>query len=79
MVTGAGGGLGKAYSTFFGSRGAKVLVNDFSKEAADKVVKEINDQGVGEAIANYSDVTKGGEIIQQVMEKWGRVDVLINK
>jgi NADP-dependent 3-hydroxy acid dehydrogenase YdfG len=56
-----------------------VLVNDFSKEAADKVVKEINDQGVGEAIANYSDVTKGGEIIEQVMQKWGRVDVLINK
>ncbi|ORY86715.1 putative multifunctional beta-oxidation protein [Leucosporidium creatinivorum] len=78
IVTGAGGGLGKSYSTFFGSRGAKVLVNDFSKEAADKVVKEINDQGVGEAVANYSDVTKGGEIVKQAMEKWGRVDVLIN-
>lgn len=28
VVTGAGGGLGKAYATFFGSRGAKVVVND---------------------------------------------------
>lgn len=78
VVTGAGGGLGKAYSTFFASRGAKVLVNDFSKEAADKAVKEINDAG-GEAIANYSDVTKGAEIIKQVMDKWGRVDILLNK
>lgn len=78
VVTGAGGGLGKAYSTFFASRGAKVLVNDFSKEAADKAVKEINDAG-GEAIANYSDVTQGAEIIKQVMDKWGRVDILLNK
>lgn len=28
VVTGAGGGLGKAYATFFGSRGASVVVND---------------------------------------------------
>jgi len=28
VVTGAGGGLGKAYATFFGSRGANVVVND---------------------------------------------------
>lgn len=28
VVTGAGGGLGRAYATFFGSRGAKVVVND---------------------------------------------------
>lgn len=28
VITGAGGGLGKAYATFFGSRGASVVVND---------------------------------------------------
>ena len=59
VVTGAGGGLGRAsvfppflprivdqvtfrYSLLYGSRGANVVVNDFNKEAAQKVVDEIN-------------------------------------
>jgi multifunctional beta-oxidation protein len=42
IVTGAGGGLGRAYSLLYGSRGANVVVNDFNKEAAQKVVDEIN-------------------------------------
>jgi len=41
VVTGAGGGLGRAYSLFFASRGANVVVNDVSKENAGKVVDEI--------------------------------------
>lgn len=84
VVTGAGNGLGKAYATFFASRGAKVLVNDLgpsakdkSKKAADVVVEEITKAG-GEAIANYNSNTEGDKIIQQVIDKWGRVDVVIN-
>lgn len=54
IVTGAGSGLGRQYALFFGSRGAKVLVNDLggsvqgtgqSTQAADIVVKEIKDAG----------------------------------
>ncbi|KAI6042983.1 hypothetical protein EDC04DRAFT_3088326, partial [Pisolithus marmoratus] len=41
VVTGAGGGLGKAYSLLFASRGANVVVNDFNAAAAQKVVDEI--------------------------------------
>lgn len=41
VITGAGGGLGRAYSVFFGSRGANVVVNDVSKENAQKVVDQI--------------------------------------
>ena len=84
VVTGAGGGLGKAYATFFASRGAKVLVNDLgpaaqdkNKKAADVVVEEITKNG-GEAIANYNSNTEGDKIIKQVIDKWGRIDVLIN-
>ena len=82
VVTGAGGGLGKTYALFFASRGAKVLVNDLGKTpegkpAADLVVEEITKNG-GEAIANYDSNTAGAKIIQQVIDKWGRVDVLIN-
>ncbi|CDW97412.1 hypothetical protein [Sporisorium scitamineum] len=84
VITGAGNGLGKAYALFFASRGAKVLVNDLgpaaqdkNKKAADVVVEEITKAG-GEAIANYNSNTEGDKIIQQVIDKWGRVDVVIN-
>lgn len=55
VVTGAGGGLGKAYALLLGSRGAKVVVNDLggardgagrSSSLADVVVKEIQDKGL---------------------------------
>ncbi|BGP42398.1 hypothetical protein JCM10450v2_006492 [Rhodotorula kratochvilovae] len=78
IVTGAGGGLGRAYSLFFASRGANVLVNDLSRENADKVVAEVKAAGKGEAIANYDSATEGEKIVKQVVDKWGRVDILIN-
>lgn len=72
------------YALFFASRGAKVLVNDLGpsakdkdKKAADVVVEEITKAG-GEAIANYNSNTEGDKIIKQVIDKWGRVDVVIN-
>ncbi|GAA5869023.1 hypothetical protein JCM1840_000445 [Sporobolomyces johnsonii] len=77
IITGAGGGLGRAYSLFFASRGAHVLVNDLSRDNADKVVGEIK-QAKGSASANYDSATEGDKIIGQAMKEWGRVDVLIN-
>lgn len=82
VVTGAGGGLGKTYALFYASRGAKVLVNDLGttpdgKKAADLAVEQITQAG-GEAIANYDSNTQGAKIIQQAIDKWGRVDILIN-
>ncbi|ORY62985.1 uncharacterized protein BCR38DRAFT_435596 [Pseudomassariella vexata] len=86
VVTGAGGGLGKAYATFFGSRGAKVVVNDLgssfkgegnSTKAADVVVDEIKKAG-GQAVANYDSVENGEKIIETAIKNFGRIDVLIN-
>ncbi|KXH28507.1 short chain dehydrogenase [Colletotrichum nymphaeae SA-01] len=86
VVTGAGGGLGKAYATFFGSRGASVVVNDLggsfkgegnSTKAADVVVNEIKAAG-GKAVANYDSVENGDKIIETAIQNFGRIDVLIN-
>ncbi|KAI9824100.1 MAG: bifunctional hydroxyacyl-CoA dehydrogenase/enoyl-CoA hydratase fox2 [Thelocarpon impressellum] len=86
VVTGAGGGLGKAYATFFGSRGANVVVNDLggsfkgegtSSKAADVVVDEIR-AGGGKAVANYDSVENGERIIETAIKEFGRVDVLLN-
>ncbi|GAB0092348.1 Peroxisomal multifunctional enzyme type 2 [Sergentomyia squamirostris] len=86
VVTGAGAGLGREYALLFGSRGAKVVVNDLggnmkgegnSQQAADVVVDEIKALG-GQAVADYNSVTDGEKIIQTAMEKFGRVDILVN-
>ncbi|KAG8531601.1 bifunctional hydroxyacyl-CoA dehydrogenase/enoyl-CoA hydratase fox2 [Bacidia gigantensis] len=86
VVTGAGGGLGKAYCLFFGSRGANVVVNDLggalkgdgkSTEAADSVVREIRANG-GNAVANYDSVENGDKIVDTAINAFGRIDILIN-
>ncbi|KAB5535336.1 hypothetical protein GE09DRAFT_1143456 [Coniochaeta sp. 2T2.1] len=86
VVTGAGGGLGKAYCTFFASRGASVVVNDLGgsfkgegkdSKAADVVVNEIKAAG-GKAVANYDSVENGDRIIDTAIKAFGRIDILIN-
>ncbi len=89
IVTGAGGGLGRAYALGLAARGAKVVVNDLggardgsgsSLSAAEHVVEEIVAAG-GEAMANGASVTDAAAIekmVALVKERWGRIDILIN-
>ena len=86
VITGAGNGLGRAYSHEFARRGAKVVVNDLggsvdgegsNKAAADAVVDEIRATN-GQAVPNYDSVVDGEKIVQTALDEWGRVDVLIN-
>ena len=89
IVTGAGNGLGRAHVLELAKRGAKVVVNDLggardgtgsSLSAAEEVANHINASG-GEAIANGANVTKADEVeamVKAAMDKWGRVDILIN-
>jgi NAD(P)-dependent dehydrogenase (short-subunit alcohol dehydrogenase family)/acyl dehydratase/putative sterol carrier protein len=90
VVTGAGGGLGRAYALELAKRGAKIVVNDLggttdgsgagSRSAADLVVDEIEALG-GEAVASYDSVAtpEGGRaIVERAVEAFGRLDILIN-
>jgi NAD(P)-dependent dehydrogenase (short-subunit alcohol dehydrogenase family) len=89
IVTGAGGGLGRCHALELAARGAKIVVNDFggavdgsggSTAAAQAVVAEIEAAG-GVAIADGTDVTDLAAVnamIANVMDSWGRIDVLIN-
>ncbi|MEJ2417010.1 MAG: SDR family NAD(P)-dependent oxidoreductase [Exilibacterium sp.] len=89
IVTGAGNGLGRSHALALAARGAKVVVNDLggardgsgaSSEAAQKVVADIKAAG-GEAIANganVADFDQVSQMIQDALDQWGRVDILIN-
>ena len=89
IVTGAGGGLGRAYALALAERGAKVVVNDLGGDvhgeggtasAAQLVVDEIVAAG-GEAMVDGHDITDESAVdalVGSVIEKWGRIDVLIN-
>ncbi|MCP3908201.1 MAG: SDR family NAD(P)-dependent oxidoreductase [Oceanicoccus sp.] len=89
IVTGAGNGLGRSHALELAARGAKVVVNDLGgardgsgggSEAALEVVAAIEANG-GEAIAHGANVAKFDEVedmVKQAMDKWGRVDILIN-
>ena len=86
IVTGAGGGLGKSHALSLASRGAKVVVNDLggamdgtgsNATPAQKVVDEIKAAG-GEASADYNNVLEGAKIVKTAMDKYGRVDIVVN-
>ena len=89
IVTGAGGGLGRQHALALAARGAKVLVNDLggardgsgsSLTAAEQVAAEIRAAG-GEAIANGASVTDWDAVqamVQQAVDTWGRIDIVVN-
>lgn len=89
IVTGAGGGLGRAHALELARRGARVVVNDLggavdgegaSQRAADAVVEEIRSVG-GEAVANYDSVATaagGAAIVQTAIDSFGALDIVVN-
>ena len=90
IVTGAGGGIGREHALAFAAEGARVVVNDIGVgldgspagggSAAQNVVDEIVAAG-GEAVANGSNVADWGQaeaLIQQAIESFGDLHVLVN-
>ncbi len=80
IITGAGRGLGRAYALRFAGEGAKVAIPDIIFENAQKVVKEIEAKG-GQALALHTDVsdeTSTQEMARKTVERFGKIDVLVN-
>jgi 3-oxoacyl-[acyl-carrier protein] reductase len=81
IVTGASRGIGRAVALALAAEGANVVVNYAnSSQAAEAVVAEIMAMG-SSAIALQADVSKPDQVdalMNTVMEKWGRMDVLVN-
>ncbi len=89
IVTGAGGGVGRAHALALAERGAQVVVNDLgialdgsaaSSEPAQHVVEEIAQAG-GHATADAHSVAEPDQaraIVQTALDAYGRVDILVN-
>src|ERR1700761_4771765 len=81
IVTGASKGIGASIAKHFAQEGAKVVVNyASSKEAADKVVKAITDNG-GTAIAVQADVSSEADVIrlfEETKKAFGTLNILVN-
>jgi NAD(P)-dependent dehydrogenase (short-subunit alcohol dehydrogenase family) len=80
IITGAGGGLGRAYALAFGAEGANVVVNDIRRDAAEAVCAEIRSAG-GTALASDDDITQlatAQRIVDAAVEAFGEVHVLVN-
>lgn len=89
MITGAGRGIGRGEALLMAGEGARVVVNDLGgewdgtgadKRAASEVVEEIIGAG-GEAVPHFEDISEpegAASLIQLALDKWGRLDAVIN-
>jgi len=89
LVTGAGRGIGRGIAIALAKAGARVVVNDLGASLAGEgldaspaaqVVAEIR-KGGGQAETNpgnVADAKQAAAMVQQVIERWGRIDILVN-
>lgn len=80
LVTGAGSGIGQASAVRFAREGAWVAVNDINETGVEETLSQIRSAG-GEGmavVADVSDSAKVNAMVDEVVAKWGTVDVLLN-
>ena len=77
IVTGSARGIGRATAELLSSQGAKVLINDLDKDAAEQTAGEIS----GETTVFAGDLTKEGQpdqLVQAAIDAWGKIDIIVN-
>jgi 3-oxoacyl-[acyl-carrier protein] reductase len=77
IVTGSARGIGRATAELLAGQGAKVLINDLDGDVAEQTASEI----AGETLVFSGDLTKEGvcdQLVQKVIDEWGKVDILVN-
>ena len=80
LITGGGQGIGKEISILFAQQGADIAIFDLNQEALDKTTAEIRALG-REGLGLPVDVSKSSEVqeaIQKVVDKFGKISILVN-
>jgi NAD(P)-dependent dehydrogenase (short-subunit alcohol dehydrogenase family) len=80
IITGAGGGQGRAAALLFAKEGAKIVASDWNVASGEQTVTRVRAAG-GEAIhigADVSDSAQVRRLIEGALASWGRIDVLYN-
>lgn len=80
MITGGSSGIGAETAIAFAEEGAKVVITDVNEEKGRKLAEEINESG-GTAVFmkhNVADAKQTKEIINKIVEKFGKLDVAFN-
>jgi acetoacetyl-CoA reductase len=82
VVTGGARGIGRAIAEELGREGARVVVNYAkSKEAAEDLVAQLQQNGSQGAVAvqaDVSDAAQAAKLIEETLQRFGRIDVLVN-
>jgi 3-oxoacyl-[acyl-carrier protein] reductase len=79
IITGAGSGIGKETALLFVKEGAKVVVADINEQAGEETVAEIMKNGEGFFVKlNVSNREQSKQMVKTTLEKYGKIDVLIN-
>lgn len=80
IVTGAAQGLGRAIALAFANEGAHVVVNDVNPEGVHAVVHELEQLGCNAlpVVANVTRSDEVGQMVEAALERYGRIDVLVN-
>src|SRR5947209_6856181 len=77
IVTGSARGIGRATAELLAENGARVLINDLDRDVAN----ETSGQIAGDTLVFAGDLTRPdtpGQLVQRVIDEWGRVDILVN-
>ncbi len=77
IETGSARGIGRATAELLSQQGAKVLINDLDRDAAEQTANEIE----GDTLVFAGDLTKQGvpdQLVQAVIDHWGKLDILVN-
>lgn len=79
IVTGSGRGIGKAIAAALQAEGAKIVISDINEELCNETSAELSKLGDVIGVAcNVTDTASVEAMVAKVMEKWGRIDVLVN-
>ncbi|MCE5252025.1 SDR family NAD(P)-dependent oxidoreductase, partial [bacterium] len=81
LVTGASSGIGRATAFLLGRSGAKVCVNSWGDEkGAQNVARHLQENGSDsfQIQADVSDEEQAKNCVDTVLERWGRIDILVN-